>query len=149
MATLLLKNAHTIATFDAEQRELRDASILLRDNVIEAIGPAGEISASADATIDCSRMVLLPGLVNTHHHFYQTLTRNVPGTQDVNLFEWLTRLYLMWARFNPESIRVSTQIAIAELLLSGCTTSVDHGYVWPNGARVDDQIEVAKAMGFR
>jgi len=149
MATLLLKNAHAIATFDAEQRELRDASILLRDNVIEAIGPAVEITASADATIDCSRMVLLPGLVNTHHHFYQMLTRNVPGTQDVNLFEWLTRLYLMWARFNPESIRVSTQIAIAELLLSGCTTSVDHGYVWPNGARVDDQIEVAKAMGFR
>ncbi|HET9392599.1 MAG TPA: 8-oxoguanine deaminase [Candidatus Rubrimentiphilum sp.] len=149
MPTLLLKNAHAIATFDAGQHELRDASILLRDNVIEAIGPAGEVAASADATIDCSRLVLLPGLVNTHHHFYQTLTRNVPGTQDVNLFEWLTRLYLMWARFNPESIRVSTQIAIAELLLSGCTTSMDHGYIWPNGARVDDQVAVAKKMGFR
>lgn len=149
MPTLLLKNAHAIATFDDEQRELRDASILLRDNVIEAIGPAGEIAASADTTIDCSRLVLLPGLVNTHHHFYQTLTRNVPGTQDVNLFEWLTRLYLMWARFNPESIRVSTQIAIAELLLSGCTTSMDHGYIWPNGARLDDQIEAAAEMGFR
>jgi len=149
MATLLLQNAHAIATFDAEQRELRDASILLRDNVIEAIGPAGETSQSADATIDCSRLVLLPGLINTHHHFYQTLTRNVPGTQDVKLFEWLQQLYPMWARFNPESIRVSAQIAIAELLLSGCTTSVDHGYVWPNGARVDDQIEVAREMGFR
>src|SRR5439155_16978299 len=98
MPTLLLKNAHAIATFDDERRELRDASILLRDNVIEAIGPAGEIAQTADATIDCSMMVLLPGLVNTHHHFYQTLTRNVPGTQDVSLFAWLTRLYLMWAR---------------------------------------------------
>ncbi len=144
-----MKNAHAIATFDAEQRELHDASILLRDNVVEAIGPAGEVAQTADATIDCSRMVLLPGLINTHHHFYQTLTRNVPGTQDVKLFDWLRRLYPIWARFNPEAMHVSTKIAIAELLLSGCTTSADHTYVWPNGARVDNQIEVAREMGFR
>jgi cytosine/adenosine deaminase-related metal-dependent hydrolase len=149
MTTLLLKNAHTVATLDDDRRELSGASIFVRDNVVEAIGAAETLTQQADATIDCSRMVLVPGLVNTHHHFYQTLTRNVPGTQDVKLFDWLQKLYPMWARFTPEAIRVSTQIAIAELLLSGCTTSVDHGYVWPNGARVDDQIEAAREMGFR
>ncbi len=149
MATLLLKNAHTVATFDRERHELHGVSIFLRDNVVEAIDPAGARGRAADATIDCSRMVLLPGLVNTHHHFYQTLTRSVPGTQDVKLFDWLQTLYPMWGRFTPEAIRVSTQIAIAELLLSGCTTSMDHTYVWPHGSRVDDQIEVAQAMGFR
>jgi cytosine/adenosine deaminase-related metal-dependent hydrolase len=149
MTTLLLKNAHTISTFDRERRELHGASILLRDNVVEAIDAAGAPPRTADATIDCSRMVLLPGLVNTHHHFYQTLTRSVPGTQDVKLFDWLRTLYPMWGRFTPEAIRVSTQIAIAELLLSGCTTSMDHTYIWPNGARVDDQIEAARDMGFR
>jgi cytosine/adenosine deaminase-related metal-dependent hydrolase len=149
MTTLLLKNAHTVATLDDDRRELRGASIFVRDNIVEAIGPAETLTQPADATIDCSRMVLVPGLVNTHHHFYQTLTRNVPGTQDVKLFDWLQTLYPMWARFTPDAIRVSTQIAIAELLLSGCTTSVDHGYVWPNGARIDDQIEAAREMGFR
>lgn len=149
MPTLLLKNAHTVATFDRERRELHGASILLRDNVVESIETANSTARQADAVIDCSRMVLLPGLINTHHHFYQTLTRNVPGTQDVGLFDWLQTLYPMWGRFTPEAIRVSTQIAIAELLLSGCTTSMDHTYIWPKGARVDDQIEVARAMGFR
>ena len=149
MGTLLLRNAHAIATFDAELRELHDASILVRDNAIEAIGPAAQIEARADATIDCSRLVLLPGLINTHHHFYQTLTRSVPGTQDAALFDWLQTLYPLWARMTPEAIRIATQIAIAELLLSGCTTSSDHTYVWPNGARIDDQIEAARVMGFR
>ena len=148
MATLLLKNAHTVATFDAQRRELQNADILVRDSAIEAIGPAAG-AAPAETTIDCSRMVLLPGLVNTHHHFYQTLTRNVPGTQDVKLFDWLQTLYPMWARFTPEAIRISTKIAIAELMLSGCTTSMDHTYIWPNGSRVDNQIEAAHEMRFR
>ena len=148
MATLLLKNAHAVGTFDSQRRELKNADILVRDNVIESIGQAAG-DAAASETIDCSRMVLLPGLVNTHHHFYQTLTRNVPGTQDVKLFDWLQTLYPMWARFTPEAIRISTKIAIAELMLSGCTTSMDHTYIWPNGSRVDDQIEAAREMGFR
>lgn len=148
MATLLLKNAHTVASFDSQRRELSDADILVRDNAIESIAPS-EQAATVDETIDCSRMVLLPGLVNTHHHFYQTLTRNVPGTQDVKLFDWLRTLYPMWARFTPEAMRISTKIAIAELMLSGCTTSMDHTYMWPNGSRLDDQIEAAREMGFR
>jgi cytosine/adenosine deaminase-related metal-dependent hydrolase len=87
--------------------------------------------------------------VNTHHHFFQTLTRAVPAAQNAGLFDWLTTLYPMWARMDAGAIRVSTAVAIAELMLSGCTTASDHGYLWPNGARVDDQIEVAREMGFR
>jgi cytosine/adenosine deaminase-related metal-dependent hydrolase len=93
--------------------------------------------------------VLLPGLVCTHHHFFQTLTRNLPQAQDAELFDWLVAHYPIWARLTPEAVRASTETAIAELLLSGCTTAADHGYIWPNGARVDDQIAVARAMGLR
>jgi cytosine/adenosine deaminase-related metal-dependent hydrolase len=94
-------------------------------------------------------MLLLPGLICTHHHFYQTLTRNLPQAQDAELFDWLVVHYPIWARLTPEAVRVATATAIAELLLSGCTTAADHGYLWPNGARLDDQIDVARAMGFR
>src|SRR5579859_6968463 len=94
-------------------------------------------------------MVILPGLVNTHHHFSQTLTRNLPAAQDADLFTWLRVHYPIWARLTPEAIDVSTRIALAELLLSGCTTSSDHTYLWPNGARLDDEIAAAQAMGVR
>lgn len=147
MGTLLLRRAHAIATFDDDARELRDASVFIRDGVIESVG--AEDGERADEIVDCAGIVLVPGLVNTHHHFYQTLTRAVPGAQNVGLFEWLQRLYPIWARLTPDAIRVATQTAIAELLLSGCTTSADHGYIWPNGSRIDDQIEAAREMGFR
>lgn len=149
MGTLLLRNAALIATFDDQSREIAGGSIFVRDNVVEAVESAGAPAREADTIIDCSNMVLLPGLVNTHHHFYQTLTRSVPGTQDVALFDWLMRLYPVWARLTPEAMRVSTGTAIAELLLSGCTTAFDHTYIWPNGSRVDDQIDVAREMGIR
>jgi cytosine/adenosine deaminase-related metal-dependent hydrolase len=123
--------------------------VLVRDNVIQRIGPAAELPQSADVVIDARGMILIPGLINTHHHFYQTLTRNVPGTQDVDLFAWLVALYPIWARLTPEAIRVSSAIAMAELMLSGCTTASDHTYVWPNGARIDDQLEAAAEMGMR
>jgi cytosine/adenosine deaminase-related metal-dependent hydrolase len=87
----------------------------------------------------------MPGMVNTHHHMYQSLTRAVPEAQDAELFGWLTSLYLLWARLTPEMIRVSTRTAMAELMLSGCTTSSDHLYLFPNGARLDDSIEAAEA----
>ena len=147
--TLLLRNAAYVATFDDAATELTDASVLIRDNVIEAIGPANSLPQTADTTVDARDMILLPGLVNTHHHFYQTLTRNVPGTQDAGLFEWLVRLYPLWARLTPAHIRTATATAIAELMRSGCTTSADQTYIWPNGARLDDQIAVAQEMGFR
>lgn len=149
MTTLLLRDADVVAAFDDDGAIADRTSILIRDNVIERIGPATELPQSADAVIDARGMILLPGLINTHHHFYQTLTRNVPGTQDVALFEWLVRLYPIWARLTPEAIRVASAIAMAELMLSGCTTSSDHTYIWPNGARIDDQLEAAAAMGMR
>ena len=147
--TLLLRNAAYVATFDDGGAEFPDASVFIRDNVIEAVGPASTLPQSADNVIDARHTILLPGLVNTHHHFYQTLTRNVPGTQEAGLFDWLKRLYPIWARLTPDAIRISTVTAIAELMRSGCTTSADQTYIWPNGARLDDQITVAREMGFR
>jgi cytosine/adenosine deaminase-related metal-dependent hydrolase len=138
-----------VATFDDDDRVFADGAVLLQDGTIEAVGTTATLTAQADQVIDARGMVLLPGLVCTHHHFYQTLTRNLPQAQDVGLFDWLVAHYPIWARLTPEAVRVSTATAIAELLLSGCTTAADHGYLWPNGARVDDQIEVARAMGFR
>jgi len=123
--------------------------VLLRDGVIEAVGTTAELSAQADEVVDARGMVLLPGLICTHHHFYQTLTRNLPQAQDAGLFDWLVVHYPIWARLTPDAVRAATATAIAELLLSGCTTAADHGYLWPNGARLDDQIEVAREMGFR
>ena len=145
----MLRDADVIATFDDAGSVLSGASMLVRDNVIERIGRAVELPQTADAIIDARGMILIPGLINTHHHFYQTLTRNVPGTQDVELFAWLTALYPIWARLTPEAMRVASAIAMAELMRSGCTTASDHTYVWPNGARIDDQLEAAAEMGMR
>jgi cytosine/adenosine deaminase-related metal-dependent hydrolase len=147
--TLLLRHATLVATFDDAGREIADGAVLVRDNVIEAVGPTSDLTAEADEVVDARGLVLLPGLVCTHHHFYQTLTRNLPVAQDAELFDWLVAHYPIWARLTPEAVRASTATAIAELLLSGCTAAADHGYIWPNGARVDDQIEVARAMGLR
>ncbi len=149
METLLLRNAVLVATFDDERREIADGWIAIRGRAIEGVGTPQEAPPQTDAQIDCSGMVLMPGLVNAHHHFYQTLTRCVPGVQNATLFEWLVRLYPVWAKLTPEAMYVSTVTAIAELLLSGCTTAFDHTYIWPNGSRVDDQIEAAREMGIR
>jgi 8-oxoguanine deaminase len=149
MATTLLRNAALLATFDARAREIAGGCVFIRDNAIEAAGSAAEMPEDADEILDASGLVLLPGLVNTHHHFTQTLTRSVPAVQDATLFEWLQYLYPIWGRLTPEAVRVATATAIAELLLSGCTTSSDHTYVWPNGSRLDDQVEVAREMGLR
>jgi 8-oxoguanine deaminase len=147
--TLLIRNASHIETFDDESRSYTDASIFVRDNVIEAIGNAADLPQTADRIVDARGTVVIPGLVNTHHHFYQTLTRNVPGTQDAKLFDWLVTLYPIWARMDATAIRTATSVALAELLKSGCTTAFDHTYMWPNGARVDDQIEAAAEIGVR
>jgi cytosine/adenosine deaminase-related metal-dependent hydrolase len=149
MSSMLLRNATLLATFDDANREIPGGGLFVRDGVIEAVGPGNALPAQADEIIDASGMVILPGLVCTHHHFYQTLTRNLPAAQDAALFPWLVAHYPIWARLTPDGVRSSTAIAIAELLLSGCTTAADHGYLWPNGASVDNQIEVARAMGIR
>jgi cytosine/adenosine deaminase-related metal-dependent hydrolase len=133
---------------DADTR-WQDGALYVVDNVIQQVGPTSQLPQTADQVIDARDMAILPGMVNTHHHFYQTLTRNLPAAQDANLFTWLKTLYPIWANLTPEAIGVSARIAIAELMLSGCTTSSDHTYIWPNGARLDDQIEAAQELGFR
>lgn len=149
MSTLLVKNCTLLATLDDSDTRLPDGGIFVQDNEIVQIGPTATLPQTADRVIDARNMIVLPGLINTHHHFYQTLTRNVPAAQNANLFGWLKTLYPIWANLTPEAINVSTQIAIAELMLSGCTTASDHTYIWPNGARLDDQIEAAREMGLR
>jgi 8-oxoguanine deaminase len=152
MPTLLIRNARCVATFDDARTEFRDASILIRDRRIEAIGPAVDLAArahEADEVIDASGHLVVPGLVNTHHHMYQSLTRAIPAVQNAELFSWLGGLYPIWAGLTPEMVRVSTQLAMAELLLSGCTTSSDHLYIYPNGVRLDDSIEAAREIGMR
>jgi cytosine/adenosine deaminase-related metal-dependent hydrolase len=149
MPTLLIRDAARIETFDRNERGLDGGSIFARDGVIEAIGPAADLPREADRVVDARHCLVLPGLVNTHHHFFQTLTRAVPAAQNVELFDWLVTLYPIWARLRPEALRSATAIACAELLLSGCTTASDHTYLWPNGCRIDDQIEVARELGLR
>jgi len=149
MATLLIRDAAHVETFDDAGTVVRDASIFVRDGAIEAIGPAARLPRAADRVVDARGCIVIPGLVNTHHHFYQTLTRAVPGTQDVELFDWLVTLYPIWARLTPAALRSATAVACAELLLSGCTTAADHTYLWPNGCRVDDEVDVAREIGLR
>ena len=149
MGTLLIRDAAHVETFDDADRVLRDASIFVRDGAIEALGPATEMPRDADRVVDARGCIVIPGLVNTHHHFYQTLTRAVPGTQDVELCDWLVTLYPIWARVTPAALRSATAVACAELLLSGCTTASDHTYLWPNGCRIDDEIAVAREIGLR
>lgn len=149
MSTLLVKNATIIVTMDKDDRELTDTAIFCRDGIIEQIGPVADLPQEADEVLDLKDHIVLPGLVNTHHHFYQTLTRAIPATQDANLFNWLKTLYPIWAKLQPEDIFLSTQTAMAELALSGCTTSSDHLYLFPNGSKLDDEIDAAATIGMR
>ncbi len=134
---------------DDHRREIPDGGLFVRDGWIEQVGPSGSLPAEADTVLNLEGHILLPGLVNTHHHFYQTLTRAVPAAQDANLFNWLTTLYPIWARMTPEDIYVSTQTALSELALSGCTTASDHLYLFPNGSSLDDEIAAAETVGLR
>ena len=147
--TTLLKNALVIATMDEARRELPGGFILVDGPAITRIGQAGEALPEADEVIDLTGHVVLPGLINTHHHMFQSLTRATPGGQDAELFGWLKAHYPIWANLTPEMIRVSAATAMCELVLSGCTTSSDHLYVYPNGARLDDAIEAAREVGIR
>lgn len=149
MPTLLIRNAQTIATQDDSQTELHNASIFIRDHVIERIGPAESLPDTADTVIDARHHVVIPGLINTHHHMYQSLTRAIPSVQNAELFGWLRGLYPIWAGLTPAMVYTSTQVAMAELLLSGCTTSSDHLYIYPNGVTLDDSIEAAREIGMR
>jgi 8-oxoguanine deaminase len=149
MTTVLLKDALVLAMMDDARSEMAGGSVFIRDRQIVSIHAAGELLPHAETVIDCSHHVVMPGLINTHHHMYQSLTRAIPAAQNADLFDWLKVLYPIWARLTPDMIRVSTRVAMAELLLSGCTTSSDHLYIYPNGCRLDDCIEAAQDMGMR
>jgi cytosine/adenosine deaminase-related metal-dependent hydrolase len=149
MSTLLIRHAQLLVTMDDARREIADGAVFVRDHVIEAVGPSAALPSTADLVIDAHDQIVLPGLVNTHHHMSQTLTRAVPPAQDASLFGWLGALYPVWAGLTPPMVRTSTQVAMAELLLSGCTTSSDHLYIYPNGCRLDDSIEAAAQIGLR
>ncbi|MBS7544578.1 8-oxoguanine deaminase [Ancylobacter oerskovii] len=149
MATLLAKNATVLVTMDGARREIPGGGLFARDGMIEAVGPAEVLPATADRVIDLSGHVVLPGLVNCHHHLDQTLTRNLPAAQNTNLFRWLKAHYRIWGARTPEASRTATLVGLAELALSGCTTAFDHAYVFRNGCKVDDQIFAARESGMR
>ena len=149
MSTLLVKNARMLVTMDGERREIPHGGLYAVDGFIDQVGPGAELPQDADEVLDLTSHIVLPGLINTHHHFYQTLTRVVPAAQDTDLFGWLTALYPIWARITPDDVFVSTQVALAELALSGCTTAADHHYIFANGIRLDDQVAAASTIGLR
>jgi cytosine/adenosine deaminase-related metal-dependent hydrolase len=147
--TLLVRNADVLVTMDEARREIPGGGLFAEGNRITAVGRTRELPESADRILDLAGHVVVPGLVNTHHHMYQSLTRALPAAQDSGLFEWLEALYPVWARMTPEMLRISTQTAMAELILSGCTTSSDHLYLFPNGCRLEDSIQSAAEIGMR
>jgi cytosine/adenosine deaminase-related metal-dependent hydrolase len=152
-AVTLIRNAAMLVTMDEQRREVPDGALLIEDNAISWAGPTADLppaaAEEAQTVIDARGKIVVPGFVNTHHHFYQTLTRVVPGAQDAVLFDWLKTLYPIWAELTPDDVFASTQLALTELLLSGCTTSSDHHYLWPNGSRLDDQFAAADTIGLR
>jgi len=134
---------------DGARREISHGGMFIEDGFIKQVGQNEDLPSAADEVLDLTDHLVIPGLINTHHHFYQTLTRAVPAAQNVNLFNWLKTLYPIWARMTPEDIYLSTKTALAELALSGCTTASDHLYLFPNGSRLDDEITAAGEMGIR
>ncbi|KPQ36668.1 MAG: hydroxyatrazine ethylaminohydrolase [Phormidesmis priestleyi Ana] len=150
MGTLLVHNIHTLVTMDSTRREIKNGALFIRDNIIEQVGTARSLPTTADDILDLQgRHIVLPGLVNTHHHFFQTLTRAVPAAQNSDLFGWLQALYPIWSNLTSEAIHASAQMAAAELMLSGCTTASDHLYLFPNDCTLDDEIRAVQAIGLR
>ena len=155
--TVIALHADVLVTMDAQRREIKDGALVAEGPAVQWVGASSELPAQYQALIDDGSAqvldmrgkVVIPGLVNTHHHMYQSLTRAVPAAQDAELFGWLQNLYMLWSHLTPEMIYASTQTAMAELMLSGCTTTSDHLYLYPNGAKLDDAIAAAQVMGMR
>ncbi len=144
---ILIQGAEVLVTMDGTRRELAGADLRIKSGVIAEIG--FNLPQDGSEVVKAAGCVVTPGLVNTHHHLYQTLTRAVPGGQDALLFGWLKTLYPIWARFTPDHMRVSALVGLAELAMTGCTTSSDHLYLYPNGARLEDTIDAASELGLR
>jgi 8-oxoguanine deaminase len=154
---ILLRQADCLATMDDDDREFRDGALLTEGHRILKVGTTPELDAWLAAhpeqaptrTFDARGCVVTPGLVNCHHHMYQTLTRGIGTGKGLALFDWLRMLYRVWAGLTPDGVHASAQVALAELLLSGATTVADHLYLYPNGCRLDDAIDAAQALGVR
>jgi len=149
MPTTLLQNSTLLVTMDDARRRIAGGGLYIEDNVIRQVGPTAELPPAADRVLDAGGMVVLPGLVNCHHHLYQSLTRALPTAQDAELFDWLRTLYPVWAGLTGEAVYVSALTALSEMVLSGCTTAADHLYLYPNDSRIDDEIRAAREVGVR
>jgi 8-oxoguanine deaminase len=150
MPTLLVNNIHTLVTMDPTRREIPNGALFIRDHIIEQVGTTAELPQTANETLDLQgRHIVLPGFVNTHHHFFQTLTKAIPAAQNSNLFGWLKTLFPIWANLSAEGLHIGTQMAATELMLSGCTTASDHHYIFPNDCTLDRQIQAAQEIGIR
>ena len=154
--TLLLKNADVLCTMSEPgenerniESEIKGGGLFARNGIIEAVGESSSLPQIADTIIDMKGHVVIPGMVNTHHHMFQNLTRAVPAAQNSELFGWLKTLYPIWSNIGPEHVYWSTALGLAELALSGCTTSSDHLYIYPNGAKLDDSLSAASDIGVR
>jgi len=161
MTTILVKNADVLVTMNENRQEIQNGAAFIEDNQIQWVGASSDIDhfiaenrpdvdrEGFDATIDAGGCVIIPGLVNCHHHLYQSLTRAIGTAQGKSLFEWLKYLYPIWAEMTPEAVNVSAQVGLIELVLSGCTTVSDHLYLYPNGSKIDDEIQAAQEIGVR
>jgi cytosine/adenosine deaminase-related metal-dependent hydrolase len=149
MTTLLVKNADVVLTMHPDRPTLKKGGLFVRDNVIEQVGESDSLPQEADRIVDAAGMIVAPGLINTHHHLYQTLTRAVPGANDAELFDWLVRLYPIWGEMTQEAVYTSAFIGMAEMILSGCTTTTDHLYLYPNDCTIDAEIKAARDLGMR
>jgi len=156
MSSLLLQHAEVLVTMDQDRREITDGAIFTDGRQVVCTGSTGEVQQwlldnkrQADRVIDASGTVILPGLVNCHHHLYQTLTRSIGTAQGLSLFDWLTTLYPIWGQMDAESVYVSAKLGLVELMLSGATTVADHLYLFPNDAKLDDEIQAAEELGVR
>ncbi|MEO0549044.1 MAG: 8-oxoguanine deaminase [Pseudomonadota bacterium] len=152
MTLTLVLHANTLVCMDDAGREIADGAMLVEDGAIHSVGTSAELAIWADKVdeiVEATGCVITPGLVNTHHHMFQSLTRAVPAGVDAPLFPWLQSLYPIWANYRPEDMFVSAQVAMAELALSGCTLSSDHLYLYPDGVKLEDTIEAARTIGMR
>ncbi len=149
MSSLLVKNADVVITMDPQRRKIHAGGLFVRDGIIQQIGRENELPAEADVVIDAHNLAILPGLINTHHHFFQSLFRAVPGAQDHGLFDWLARLFPIYGEVTEEAIYIASLTAMAEMILSGCTTSSDHLYLYPKRTAIDVQVRAAHEIGMR
>ncbi|HYS12553.1 MAG TPA: 8-oxoguanine deaminase [Burkholderiaceae bacterium] len=146
---MLVRHADVLVTMDGGRREIRDGGVFIRGNRIEQVGASVELPQTADRVLDLAGHVVLPGLINCHHHLYQTLTRTLGTAGGLSLFDWLKTLYRVWGEMDAAAVHVSAKVGLAELLLSGATTVADHLYLFPNGTTLEDEIRAARELGVR